>query len=147
MAYDIILPLPDPFKKEMDSYVDESGVEVTHFEAHCPSPDGKSDTAMIDIYVGDMPEDTTAQDQALSNYADIVGFDDDDPEDFEPIRKIKFNSKNAYAFDALCEDDSPMTFISQEIKSGVLAIICAAAKDEKSLEELLVLLERNLRVR
>lgn len=94
-----------------------------------------------------MPEDTTAEDQAFSNYADMVGFSDDDPEDFQPIFKIKFNGRNAYGFEALCEDESPMKFLTQEVKKDVLAIICVAGKDEKTLDGILTVVERNFRVR
>lgn len=147
MAYDIQLNLPAGWQTELDTYVDESGAEITHLESHLYNETKNRDEGMIDIYVGDMPEDTTAEDQAFSNYADIVGFDEDDPEDFNPIAKIKFNNKTAYGFDALCEDDSPMMFLSSEIKSGVLAIICAAATDDTSLQNVLALVEHNLRVK
>ncbi|MCQ2159065.1 MAG: hypothetical protein MJY43_04500 [Bacteroidales bacterium] len=147
MTYDIQMNLPAGWQKEMDTYTDESGAEVTHLEATLPDPSGRRDSAMIDIYVGEMPSDTTAEDQAFSNYADIVGFEEDDPEDFNPIRKIKFNSRNAYAFDALCEDDSPMTFLSQEVRSEILAVICAAAVDEVKLKDVLELIEHNFRVK
>lgn len=147
MTYDIQLQLPDGWHKELETYLDESGAEISHLEAHLYNDGADRDDGMIDIYVGEMPEDTSAEDQALSNYADIVGFDDDDPEDFNPIAKIKFNGKYAYGFDALCEDDSPMMFLSQEIKSGVLAIICVAGADDDKLKGILQLVERNLRVK
>jgi len=147
MAYDLQLNLPSRWHKEIETYVDESGAEITHLEAYVPDKTGNSDSAMIDIYVGDTPEDTTAEDQALSNYADIVGFDEDDPEDFNPISKIKFNGKAAYCFDALCEDESPMVFLAQEVRKGVLAIICTAAKDDEALKDVLQLVERNLRIK
>ena len=147
MAYDIQLKLPEPWRQETDTYLDESGAEITHLEAHLYLKENAPDDGMIDIYVGDMPEDTTAEDQALSNYADIVGFDEDDPEDFNPIFKIKFNGKNAYGFEALCEDESPMMFLAQEVKSGILAIICLAAANEDKLKALVKLVEINFRVR
>lgn len=147
MEFDIQLNLPSSWQKEADTYIDESGEEITHIEAHLYSEAKKRDEGLIDIYVGPMPEDTTAEDQAFSNYADIVGFDDDDPEDFNPIAKLKFNGKNAYGFDALCEDNSPMMFISQEVRSGVLAIICCAGKDDATLKDVVTLVERNLRVK
>lgn len=146
MEYRITLPLPEGWNTSVDSFEDECGNPVTHFEAHLPDEAAESDRGMIDIYVGAMPEDSTAEDQAFSNYADIVGFDDDDPEDFNPIYKKKFNGKNAYCFGAFCEDDSPMDFLATEIKSGVLAIICVAAKDEDSLGNLLETVEKGLRV-
>ena len=146
MNFDIQLNLPAGWQKETDCYMDESGFEVTHAQAHFYNAAKKRDDALIDIYVGEMPEDSTAEDQAFSNYADIVGFEEDDPEDFNPIAKIKFNGKNAYGFSALCEDDSPMMFLSQEVKSGVLAIICAVAKTDEELQKVMQLVEKGFRV-
>lgn len=147
MVYDIQLNLPAPWQKEMETYEDESGFEISHLEAHLYNPATKRDDGYIDLYVGPLPEDTTAEDQALSNYADIVGFDEDDPEDFNPIAKIQFNNKKAYGFDAYFEDESPMMFLAQEVKAGVLAILCAAGSDDAHLKETLRLVERGLRVR
>lgn len=147
MAFDIQLNLPASWQKEADTYIDESGAEISHLEAHLYSNVRKRDEGMIDIYVGEMPEDTTAEDQAFSNYADMVGFSDDDPEDFCPIFKIKFNGRNAFGFEALCEDDSPMKFLTQEVRQGVLAIICVAALTEKDLDELLGTVEKGLRIK
>lgn len=144
--YDIKINLPDGWQKESEVYEDESGEMISHLEAHNYDHENKTDLAMMDIYVGTMPEDTTAEDQAFSNYADMVGFSDDDPEGFEPIEKFKFNGRNAFGFSALCEDDSPMRFISVELKKDVLAIICIAAKDEDSLAGVFQIVERNLRL-
>ena len=141
MAYDIQLNLPAPWRKETETYDDESGAEVTHLEARL------DDMALIDIYAGDMPSDMTAEDQAYSNYADIVGFAEDDPEDFNPISQIKFKNRSAYVFHALCEDESPMMFLSQEIRKGVLIIMCCAGKDDDVLQDTVLLVERNLRVK
>ena len=147
MAYDIQLNLPAPWQKEMETYEDESGYEISHLEAHLYNPVTKRDDGYIDLYVGPLPEDTTAEDQALSNYADIVGFEDDDPEDFNPIAAILFNGKKAYGFDAYFEDDSPMMFLAQEVKKGVLAILCVAGADDDALKEALSAAERGLRIK
>ena len=147
MAFDIRLKLPEGWAQVCDTYEDESGAVITHLEANRPDPSLKRDSSLVDVYVGEMPEDTTAEDQALSNYADIVGFDEDDPEDFNPISCIKFNGKNAYGFSAYCEDDSPMMFLSQEVKSGVLAIICVAALDFDMLQDVMQMVERGLRIK
>ena len=144
--YDITVKLPEGWQSESETYLDESGVEITHFEAHLYDSVGSKDRGLIEIYAGDMPDGTTAEDQAFSNYADIVGFDDDDPEDFNPIVKWKFNNRNAYGFDALCEDDSPLRFFTQEPSKGVLVIYCIAGADEKQLAAVLELVERNARV-
>lgn len=147
MEFDIQLNVPAGWQKEIDIFVDETGADVSHVEVHKYNPGKKRDDVLADIYIGEMPEDTDAEDQAFSNYADIVGFEDDDPEDFCPIEEIKFNGKTAYRFDALCEDDSPMIFISQEIKKGVLAIMCVAGATEEILNDAVSIIERNLRVR
>ena len=135
MAYDIQLRLPEGWQQEMETYEDESGSEIVHLEAHLYNEARKQDEGYIDIYVGPLPEDTTAEDQALSNYADIVGFDDDDPEDFNPIATIKFNGKKAYGFEALAEDDSPMRMMSIELKKNILVILVVLAKDDDAPED------------
>ena len=147
MAYDIQLRLPAGWQQELETYEDEGGSEITHLEAHLYNEAARRDDGYIDLYVGPLPEDTTAEDQALSNYADIIGFDDDDPEDFNPIATIRFNGKKAYGFDAFFEDDSPMMFLAQEVKSGVLAILCVAGADDALLKEALTLVEHGLRVK
>lgn len=147
MAYDIILPLPQNWIAEADTYEDESGAIITHFEAHLQNDAAKKDDGMIDIYVGDMPDGESAEDQAFANYAEVVGFDESDPEDFDPIVKIKFNGKNAWGFEAVCEDESPMRFISQEVRKGILAIIVFAAPDDSKLLDIQNIIERNFRVK
>lgn len=139
--------LPACWTCEQDTYLDESGYEIAHLEAHLRNDRKQKDEAIIDIYVGDIPEGETAEDQALANYAETVGFYDDDPEDFNPIEKFKFNGKNAYGFSALCEDESPMRFIAQEVRKGILAIIVFSASDEQSVEETRALIERSFRVK
>lgn len=141
MLYDVQISLPEGWKCSVDSYRDEDGSDVTHLEAHAGRQIGEG---TIEAYVGDMPEGDTAADQAITNYADMVGFEDDD--DFNPIEEWEFNGKKAYGFDALCTDDSPMRVLCIEIKQGVLAIICIAAPDEEKLEEVFSLAER-IRVR
>lgn len=147
MAYDIQLKLSGAWISECDSFMDESGAEVTHFTANLPGKDESHPAGFVDIYVGDMPEGETAEDQAFANYAETVGFSEDDPEDFNPIFKVKFNGRNAWGFDALCEDDMPMRFLSQEVRSKVLAIIVFGAADESALGSLHQQVERGLRVR
>ena len=145
MAHDIGLKLPKGWISETDTFEDEAGVEITRLEASLP--DGNDAAAFIGIYVGDMPEGETAEDQAFANYAETVGFDEDDPEDFNPVYKIKFNGKNAWGFDAWSEDEMPMRFLSQEVRQGLLAIIYFSAADAKALEDLHAYLEANLRIR
>ncbi len=147
MAYDISLKLPKEWVSELDSYIDESGVEITHLSCHLPNDRLQTDEALIDVYAGPLPEDTTAADQALSNYADTVGFDEDDPEDYDPIIEWPFNGKKAYGFEAIAEDDSPMRMMCIEFKKGVLVILCILGKDDDTLVQAVQLAERGLRLK
>lgn len=147
MAYDISLKLPQGWVSDLDTYVDESGVEITHLSCHLPNDKKQTDEALIDAYVGPMPDDTTAADQALANYADMVGFDEEDPDDFDPIIEWPFNGKKAYGFEALAEDDSPMRMMSIELKKNILVILVVLAKDDETLRQAVELAERGLRLK
>ena len=147
MAYDISLKLPQGWVSDLDTYLDESVVEITHLSCHLPNDIQKTDEALIDVYAGPMPEDTTAADQALANYADTVGFDEDDPDDFDPITEWPFNKKKAYGFEAIAEDDSPMRLMCLEPRKGTLVVLCILAKDDDMLVEAVQLAERGLRVK
>ena len=147
MAYDISLKLPQGWVTDSETYLDESGVEITHLSCHLPNDRKQTDEALIDVYAGPMPEDTTAADQALANYADTVGFDEDDPEDFDPITEWPFGNKKAYGFEAIAEDDSPMRMMCIELKKGTLVILCILAKDDDTLVDAVQLAERGLRLR
>ena len=141
MAYDIQCKLPGEWISEVETYEDESGSVITHLAASCP--DGR----FAEVYAGPMPEGETPEDQAFANYAETVGFSEDDPEDYNPIAKFKFNGKSAWGFDALCDDGSSMRFLSQEVRRGLLAIIVFGAADDSAVESLQSLLERTLRVK
>lgn len=141
MNYSVDLRLPEGWSMTSESYREESGFDVSHIEASL-----KGSERFVDIYVGDMPEGETAEDQAFANYAETVGFSKDDPEDYNPIFKLKFNGKTAWAFDGLCDDNTPMRFIAQEVRKGILAIAVFGAEDDASLLELQSQLERGLRV-
>lgn len=140
MKIDLSLKMPDRWIVESDIYTDESGVEVTHLEAS----DNKSGS-FIEIHAGPMPDGETAEDQAFVNYAESVGFDDDDEE--SPIVKFKFNGKNAWGFEAECDDNKPLRLIAQEVKKGLLAIIIIGASDDAELENISSMVEKNLRIK
>ena len=139
MAYEINLKLNDDWKTNLETYTDEVG-ETTHLEAHLPGAEGEVDQILIDIYVGDLPDGETAEDQAFANYAEVIGFDEEDEE--SPIVKFKFNGKNAYGFEAETEDNYPMRFFTQEVRKGVLLVVAYYVKSEDLLLSTFELLER-----
>lgn len=140
MAYNMLLRLPDGWTVSYDTLVEEDGSETAYADATGPA--GES----VEVYVGEMPEDNDASDQALANYVEMVGFDETDPEDYSPIVQWPFDKKKAYGFEALCEDDSPMRVICVEIKQKVLAVANIIADDEASVEAAYQTLVRGLRV-
>lgn len=139
MEYDIKLKLPQEWTVESEVFNDDNGVEVSRITA-CAGRD------YVDIYVGPMPEGETAEDQAFANYAESVGFYDDDPEDFNPIEKFRFNNRSAFGFDGLSEENLPLKIFTQEVKKGVLAVIVVIGHNEKALDENMSLVERGFRL-
>ena len=139
MKIEISFKAAEGWTVENEVYTDENGVEISHIEADCTA-----DGSFVEVHAGPMPEGETAEDQAFANYAESVGFDDDNED--SPIVKFKFNGKNAWGFDALCEDDKPLRLICQEAKSGVLAVLILGAPDDAKLEELTSFVETKLRI-
>ena len=145
MAYNISLPLPEGWTSIQESYLEFDGAEVTHLDARLADARTQRDNAFIDIYVGQMPPDTSAEDEALANYADMVGWTDDD-DDEDPIVQWTFNGRKAYGFDAYCEDEMPMRVLCVEIKKGVLAIMSLGARSDEALLDLVALVEHKFRI-
>ena len=100
----------------------------------------------VDITVGEMPAENTAADQAMTNFLDMVGFDEDDAEDYNPIEVWSFNNRKAYGFDAWLEDETPIRVMCIEPKRGILCVLNVNAPDMDCLESLLADLERRLRI-
>lgn len=146
MSYNITLPLPEGWTCEQDILTDEvSFEEISHLEAHLPNDKKQTDEAMIDIYVGPMPEDSTAADQAMANYADMIGFEDDEDED--PIIEWPFQGKvKAYGFEGLCEDESPLRVMCAEPAKGALMIATIIGRNDAKLEETVTLVAKNLKI-
>lgn len=145
-TYDILLPLKPEWINEEDRYEEVDGAFITHLECHLPSGDGKSDSAVLDIYVGDMPADTTAEDEAYANYADIIGWDDEDDEE-SPISEWRFKNKKAFGFSGECEDGSIMLLMCVEILKGALLIASIIAPDDEAVGKWAKYIEEKLTVR
>ncbi len=145
-TYDILLPLTPEWINEEDRYEEVDGAFITHLECHLPSGDGKSDSAVLDIYIGDMPADTTAEDEAYANYADIIGWDDEDDEE-SPISEWRFKNKKAFGFSGECEDGSIMLLMCVEILKGALLIASIIAPDDEAVGKWAKYIEEKLTVR
>ena len=145
MTYNISLPLSPAWVSEQDCYDEVDGAVITHMECHLPKGDGKADEAVLDLYVGDLPSDTTAEDEAYANYAEIIGWDDEDDEE-SPIAEWRFQKKKAFGFTGECEDGSIMLLMCVEILKGGLLICSVIAANDDEVSKWAKFIEDNLKV-
>ena len=146
MTYDISLPLSPEWIREEDRYEEVDGAIITHLECHLTSSQEGKDDAFLDLYAGDLPSDTTAEDEAYANYAEIIGWDEEDEED-NPIAEWKFQKRKAYGFTGECEDGSIMLLMCVEIVKGGLLICSVIAPNDEAVSKWAEYLEANLKVR
>ncbi len=121
--------------------LEEDNRIVEHIEAQRQG----SNSAEIDIYISDLVEDLTAEDQAFANYLEMVGVEDDEEE--VPIFTTKFNNKTAYYFEAYTQEEEAIRVICQEAKAKTLIIISILAKDQEEINNIIQIVERTLRIK
>ena len=146
MKYNVTLPLPDGWTSETEEYEEIDGAPITHLSCSLADPSGKTGGSVIDLYLGDLPDETTARDEAFANYAEMVGWDDDDDET-DPIAEWRFQNRRAFGFSALCEDESPLLLMCVEIKKGALLIANIIAPTDEELQNLARYVEFHLRLK
>ena len=142
MAYSIRLNLPEGWAKTVETCWEEDGTEVTHLEGTT----GR-ENEYVDLFVGPIPPDTTAEDEALFNYADIIGWDEKEPvgEENSPLTVTKFQKKKAYGFEGLVEDGI-LRVMSMEIMPGTLLVMNVCAPDEDAVAKMVRHIEVNLTI-
>lgn len=141
MNPDIHLPLLPGWQSNLETLTD-NGLEVTHLEAYLPDDARQSDRVLVDAYASAMPEGSSAELEALHSYNDIVGDEEEDPLIIWP-----FQGKEAFGYEAVCDDDSVMRVMCVETAPGVLLILNIVAQDDALFEEAVVHVEKNLSVR
>ena len=146
MTYDISIPFSPAWTCEQERYDEVDGAVITHLECHLPKGDGKADEAMLDLYVGDLPSDTTAEDEAYANYAEIIGWDDEDDEEC-PIAEWRFQKIKAFGFTGECEDGSIMLLMCVEIVKGGLLICSVIAANDEEVSKWAKYVDDNLKIK
>ena len=134
----IQLPLLPGWESHQETLLD-NGIELNHLEAYLPDDRKQTDRILVDIYAGDMPEGSGAEQEALNSYRDIVGDDDEDPLTVWP-----FQGKEAFGFEAVCEDDSIMRVMCVETAPGQLLILNIVARDDDLFDQAVGHVEQNL---
>lgn len=138
---DVKIVMPEGWSVRKETVPGMGGSQEILIEA--VSADGSQS---VDITVGEMPAENTAADQAMTNFLDMVGFDEEDSEDYNPIEVWSFNNRKAYGFDAWLEDETPIRVMCSEPKRGVLCVLSMNAPDSEALASLQNLVERSLRI-
>lgn len=134
----IQLPLLPGWQSHAEILLDND-IELSHLETYLPDDKSQSDHALIDIYAGAMPPGSTAEQEALHSYEDIVGDDEADPLTIWP-----FQGKDAYGYEVICEDDSIMRVMCVETAPGELLIINIVAQDDELFEQVIAHVEKTL---
>lgn len=142
MAYRIKIDLPDGWKQGFELIEDEDGNQTSHLEAVT-----SRENEYVDIYVGILPPDTTAEDEAIFNYADMIGWDESEPvgEDNSPLAVTKFQKKKAYGFEGLVEDGI-LRVMCVEIQPEVLLVMNVCAPDETAVAKMVRYIEVNMTI-
>lgn len=142
MAYQIKIDLPEGWKKSFETIEDEDGNETAHLEGTT-----SKENEYIDIYAGLLPPDTTAEDEAIFNYADMIGWDESEPmgEENSPLTVSKFQKKKAYGFEGLVEDGI-LRVMCVEIQPGLLLVMNVCAPDETAVARMVRYIEVNMTI-
>ena len=140
MSLNLSLPLLPGWQSHAETVLDND-LELAHLEAYLPDDKSQSDKVLVDLYAGAMPEGSSAEQEALNSYRDIVGDDEDDPLIIWP-----FQGKEAFGYEAVCDDDSIMRVMCVETAPGVLLILNIVAQDDALFDETVVYVEQNLSV-
>lgn len=142
MAYQIKLDLPEGWKKSFEIIEDEDGNVTSHLEGLT-----SRENEYIDLYVGTLPPDTTAEDEAVFNYADMIGWDESEPigEDNSPLTVTKFQKKKAYGFEGLVEDGI-LRVMCVEVQPETLLVMNVCAPDETAVAKMVRYIEVNMSI-
>lgn len=142
MSYQINISLPEGWKQSFEVIEDEDGNETSHLEGVT-----SRENEYIDIYVGTLPPDTTAEDEAIFNYADMIGWDESEPvgEENSPLTVTKFQKKKAYGFEGLVEDGI-LRVMCVEIQPDVLLVMNVCAPDETAVAKMVRHIEVNMTI-
>lgn len=147
MAYQINIELPERWKKSFELIEDEDGNETSHLEGVIIERGAPKENEYIDLYVGALPPDTTAEDEAIFNYADMIGWDESEPigEDNSPLTVTKFQKKKAYGFEGLVEGGI-LRVMCVEIQPEVLLVMNVCAPDETAVAKMVRYIEVNMSI-
>jgi len=135
MAHKITLPLPAGWNVE-EEVINEQGAEVVSYYA-------SKGQASIELYVGETPEGSDAYQECMFSYAEAFGSKEGDE---IPIGEIPFMGQTGAFYDAEDDHGAPVILICVEPVKGVLVMAILGEKDDDSLDDLMSLVDENLKI-
>ncbi|MCQ2145347.1 MAG: hypothetical protein MJY72_06365 [Bacteroidales bacterium] len=135
MKHSINFPFPAGWNIEEETVL-EDGMEVETLYA----TKGK---ASIELYVGDTPEGSDAFQECMFSYAEAFGAKEGDE---LPIGELPFLGQTGAYYDAEDDNGNPVIVICVEPKAGTLVMAILGEKDDDSLDDLMSLVDENLKV-
>jgi len=135
MAHKINFTLPAGWNIE-EGVINEEGAEVLTYYA-------TKGSASIELYVGDMPENSDAYQEAMYSYADA--FDAKEGDEI-PLGELPFLGETATYYDAEDDNRCPMIVLCVEPVKGTLVLAILGEKNDESLDDLMALVDENLTV-
>lgn len=144
MTHKITLPLSSDWRVE-EEVIKEQGEDVISYYATAESSaDDSFKGASIELYLGNSPENSSAEMECINSYVEAFNVQDEN-EDI-PVREIRILGQDGYYYDAEDENGSPVIVICVETQPGTLLMAILAAADEEKLDNLLSLVDENLKI-
>lgn len=144
MTHKITLPLSSDWRVE-EEVIKEQGEDVISYYATAESSaDDSFKGASIELYLGNSPENSSAEMECINSYVEAFNVQDEN-EDI-PVREIRILGQDGYYYDAEDENGSPVIVICVETQPGTLLMAILAAADEGKLDNLLSLVDENLKI-
>lgn len=144
MTHKITLPLSSDWRVE-EEVIKEQGEEVLSYYATAESSvEDSLKGASIELYLGNTPEDSSAELECINSY--VEAFDVRDENEEIPVQEIKILGQDGYYYDAKDENGAPVMVACVEIKPGTLVMAILAASDDEKLDSLLTFVNDNLKI-
>lgn len=143
MAHEIILPLSAGWEVEQEVVKEQGEDVVSYYAQYVGSADENLEGASIELYVGNTPEGSNAEQECMASY--VEAFDAANEKEL-PIGDIRLCGKDGFYYDAEDEKGAPVIVICFEYVPGTLVMAILAAADEEKLDGLLSFVDESLKI-
>lgn len=136
----VSLEVPQIWNVETEMYTEPDGRECAMIDIEA----GGTDPRSITISYGPMPEGTDALMEAAGTYEEYVG-EEINPDD-DPVCEYDFLGTTAFGFECPTEDDGIVcNFICADVDGKLITVMTTAATYEE-IDDLLDLIEENIKL-